>query len=79
MARLTHTAFLEGFPHGVVALFRQANGRYRIVVSRPPNNPDATLAEAEQRLCEMIEFQDFFCKKRKPFDVDEEDDEEDED
>ena len=72
MARpLTHSAFLEGFPEGVVALVKQRNGRYRIIVSRPPNNPDSILAEAEQRLCEMIEFQDFHkMRKKKSFDAD---------
>ena len=79
MARpLSHKAFIEGFPEGVVALFKQGNGKYRVIVSRPPNNPDSVLAEAEQHLCEIIEFQDFFCnKKRKPFDIDEEDETDD--
>jgi hypothetical protein len=68
MARpLSHDAFIEGFPEGIVALIKQGNGRYRIIVSRPPNNPDSILAEAEQRLCEMVEFQDFH-KRRKKFD-----------
>jgi hypothetical protein len=73
---LSHKAFLEGFPEGVVALAKQKNGKYRLIVSRPPNNPDPILADAEKQLYELVEYSNSnLTKKRKPYDVDDEDDE----
>ena len=40
---------------GMVALVKQKNGKYRIIVSRPPNAPDGILARAEQALVELVE------------------------
>jgi hypothetical protein len=82
MARpLSHKAFLEGFPMGVVAIARQKNGKYRLIVSRPPNDPDPILADAEKQLYELVEDRNAELTsktKKKPYDVDE-GDEDDED
>jgi hypothetical protein len=76
---LSHKAFLEGFPMGVVAIARQKNGKYRLIVSRPPNDPDPILADAEKQLYELVEDRNAELTssktKKKPYDVDDEDDE----
>jgi hypothetical protein len=54
---LEKNVFLEDFPRGAVALVKQRNGKYRIIVSRPPNEPDAILARAETELVDLISFE----------------------
>jgi hypothetical protein len=56
MARTPIDTFIEGFPNGLVALVKQGNGRYRLIVSRPANKPDLMLAEAETKLGELLEY-----------------------
>lgn len=68
MGMIPDDVFLEGYPKGTVAIVKQKDGQYRIIVSRPPNGVDAVLARAELALDEILE--DFTierqCKGQNP-------------
>lgn len=51
---LPKNVFVEGFPLGAVAMARQGD-KYRIIVSRPPNETDSVLARAELAMNEILE------------------------
>jgi hypothetical protein len=76
MSKKTPTgAFIEGFPNGLVGIIKQTNGRYRIIVSRPPNKPDLVLSGAEAALIEILENDILSDKVKKELDLDGDDDE----